>query len=220
MKKTDDHNIEVINSADCVDIVQDKPKRNNSDKDFKSFMDKLDPPKKMPTVTYSIPNVDIESVQVSQEAVNSVLELHKEYNKKYGIDFGFDTTAVARMFQSIVSPEKKKVMELYLSEAFDRFRLVVYQRLMFGIFQLVQDLTSPAYLSETVETKAILLEKLFLYMTNIEEMYSRIRNPHAEEELGKLAQDKASGVGSYDFTDPKVQEVIQRLNNTILTEKS
>lgn len=218
MKKNDE-NIEVINSADCIDIIEDKPKKNNSDRDFKSFMDKLDPPKKMPTVTYSIPNVDIESVQVSQEAVNSVLELHKEYNKKYGIDFGFDTADVARMFQSIVSPEKKKVMELYLSEAFDRFRLVVYQRLMFGIFQLVQDLTSPAYLSENVETKAILLEKLFLYMTNIEEMYSRIRNPHAEEELSKIAQDKASGVGSYDFTDPKVQEVIQRLNNTILTEK-
>ena len=217
MEDKNNEKIEVINSSDCIDIIKDKPK---SDQDFKSFMDKIDPPKKIPTVTYSVPSVDLQSVQVSQEAVDSVLELHRQYNKKYGIDFGFDTTDVARMFQSIVSPEKKKVMELYLSEAFDRFRLVVYQRLMFGIFQLVQDLTSPAYLSETVETKAILLEKLFLYMTNIEEMYARIKNPHAEEELGKLAQDKASGVGSYDFTDPKVQEVIQRLNNTILTEKS
>lgn len=199
-------------NVDEIEIIQPE----DSDSSFKSFMDKIDPPNsKVPQVTYTLPNMDLDSVKVGQESINSVLELHKEYNQKYGIDFKFNTDDVARMFQSIISPERKKVMELYLSEAFSRFRLVVYQKLMFGIMQLVQDITSPAHLTESIEVKAVLIEKLQLYMENIEKMYEKIHNEHTEEELAKLSESTSSST-SYDFNNPEVQQVIQRLNQTIL----
>ena len=212
--------IEVINATD-VEVIPNNSKA--SDQSFKDFMNKIDPISKsnIPTISYTLPNTDLSAVQVGQESIDSVLELHKEFNQKYGLDLQFETEDVAKMFKSIIDPNRMKIMELYLSESFSRFRIIIYQKLMWGIMQLVQDITSPAYLSENLETKAVLLEKLQLYMKNVEEMYKEIHNPHTEDELTRLAESKSNSLsGGYDFTSPQVQEVIQRLNNTILNESN
>lgn len=210
--------IEVINSNDLeVEVIPNR----SSDQSFKDFMNKIDPISKsnVPTISYTLPNTDLSSVQVGQESIDSVLELHREFNQKYGLDLKFETEDVAKMFKSIISPDRMKIMELYLSESFSRFRIIIYQKLMWGIMQLVQDLTSPAYLSESLETKAVLLEKLQLYMRNVEDMYKEIHNPHSDEELTRLSENRVNQTSSYDFTSPQVQDIIQRLNNTILNEE-
>ena len=85
--------IEVINATD-VEVIPNNSKA--SDQSFKDFMNKIDPISKsnIPTISYTLPNTDLSAVQVGQESIDSVLELHKEFNQKYGLDLQFETEDV------------------------------------------------------------------------------------------------------------------------------
>lgn len=168
----------------------------------------------------SLPEKSISSI--SKDTIDNVVSLYNEYNERYGFKVEFNVSELASNFKDIIDPDKMKVFEIYLSEAFARFRLVFFQRSIITISELLDQVSNPALLKDpalTIEYKYGMMSKLFELMGTATQLYEQIKVEDVDIKLRNM--DKADTENTSKISkDPNTLKVMEMLNKISLKGKS
>jgi hypothetical protein len=123
-------------------------------------------------------------------------------------------------FKSIIDPNDMKVFEIYLAEAYGRFRLVIYQKLMITISALIDDISKPMGNEISMQDRYIMIEKLLDYLSKINAIHADIKIGHADSELKRLSSETNSNDPTALDNNEEMNQVLKALNKTILKESS
>nr|DAM52965.1 MAG TPA: hypothetical protein [Caudoviricetes sp.] len=158
--------------------------------------------------------------KVTAETLDSIKDLYVSYNQKYGLNINLEVETIMSNFKSIIDPKELQVFEVYLSEAYSRFRLVIYQRLMITIAGLVDEISKPLGNDVPIQDRYVMIDKLLDYMTKINQVYEEIKIEHSDVELQRLSGEISRGDDKLRLTgkDEATMGVLRKLNETILNE--
>lgn len=138
-------------------------------------------------------------------------QLFTDLNQKYGLNIQFDFNSFSNQLSYIIEPTNKRAMEYYLSEAYGRFRVVLYQQYLNAIAILSAQILDPAYLlseSMTYADKLETMQKLYEFMSTMNEIYEAVNIPDTEVKLEKLSEDQNT---PYNLNDPNVRKFMDGL---------
>ena len=158
--------------------------------------------------------------KITAETLDSIKDLYLAYNSEYGLDINLEVESIMSNFKSIIDPNNLKVFEVYLSEAYSRFRLVIVQRLMITIAGLVDEISKPLGDDVSIQDRYVMIDKLLDYLKKINEVYEEIKIDHADVELKRLSGEISRGDDKLRLTgkDEATMDVLRKLNQTILQE--
>ena len=154
-------------------------------------------------------------LQVKKAFTSLVESLNSKYNLKVTLDFDSFTNSITNLTSSI----NEKAAEYYLSIAYGKFRVVMYQQYLQAISLLSAQILSPQYLlseSMTYMDKMDMMLKLHELMAKMNEIYDQVHIMDTEMKLEKLVEERGNKV---DFRDPGVSDLIEDLNKSILEGK-
>ena len=154
------------------------------------------------------------------ELSNTFNNLFQDLNRKYGLNVTLDFDSFSKSLNYIIEPNNKRAMEYYLSEAYGRFRVVLYGQYLQAIALLSAQILDPAYLlseSMTYDQKLDTMQKLYEFMATMNEIYKEVNIPDTDTKLEKLSSDKHT---TYNLNDPKVRNILEQVLSTINSEES
>lgn len=142
-------------------------------------------------------------------------QLFTDLNTKYGLNVTLDFDSFSKSLSYVIEPTKKRALEYYLSEAYGRFRVVLYGQYLQAIALLSAQILDPAYLlsdSMTYDQKLDTMQKLYEFMSTMNEIYKEVNIPDTEMKLEKLSTDMKP---TYSMDDPKVQDIMAAIFNNV-----
>lgn len=142
-------------------------------------------------------------------------QLFTDLNTKYNLNISLDFNSFSNSLNYIIEPVNKKAMEYYLSEAYSRFRVVLYGQYLNAIAILSAQILDPAYLlseSMTYDQKLDTMQRLYEFMSTMNDIYKEVNIPDTDMKLEKLNTERRS---TYDLNDPKIREFMQNLFNSV-----
>ena len=135
--------------------------------------------------------------------------LFEGLNQKYGLNIHYDCESFADSLKSIIDPTNMKAMSLYLSEGYERFRLILYQQYLVTIAMISKQIFDPSYIlseSLTFADKMIVIEKLMMFMKQMNEIYAEVKVEHTERILENMSDNKTN---TYNLDDPKIKDILE-----------
>lgn len=166
-------------------------------------------------------NLKVKNDKEAKALAQTFSNLFKELNNKYGLDVQLDFDSFSNSLAYIINPTNQKAMELYLSESYSRFRVLLYSKYLMSVARLSAQLLDPSYIesnSLSFADKMIVVEKLFAFMTSIEDIYERIKVKDSDLKLEKLGQDQHNMVDDLDSSN--VQNFLEALKNNVKEGKT
>lgn len=148
----------------------------------------------------------VETINGSAELSNTFNQLFDDMNKKYGLNIKFDAGSFNQSLLNIIDPKAKAAMELYLSESYGRFRVILYSQFLNAIAQLSSQVLDPAYLlsdSISYPDKLEIMERLFNFVNQLNEIYDQVNIDNADLKLGTMSEDSDSDQFDIDNSDVK-----------------
>lgn len=159
----------------------------------------------------------------NQQQVNKMFgKLFDDLNKKYGLDVRFDYDSLSNSLEYIINPTNKRALELYLSEAYGRFRVVLYNQYLQAIAALSAQILDPNYIlsdSMSYDAKLATLEKLFNFMQTMNEIYQQVSVPDTDMKLEKLSED-TNKIGGININDPDVRGFLEQFTKEVKSNNS
>jgi len=155
-----------------------------------------------------------------EKVANMFNNLFSELNNKYGLGIKFDFNSFSNSIQYIIEPVKKRAMEYYLSEAYGRFRVILYQQYLQAIALLSSQILNPQYIlsdSMTYADKLDIMKQLYEFMRTMNDIYKEVNVPDTDLKLEKLSEDSNSV--QTDIDDPKVRDFMTQLFGNIKDKK-
>lgn len=125
-------------------------------------------------------------------ALNNVFS---EYNKKYGTDLNINFENMSQTLMDVADPEKRKVLELYVSEVFQSLKPIMLLHLLNRLTLALDYVLSPERLldTNTLSTPDLfcVIDKLQGYILNLTDILdSSAVVKDSDKILKKLAEDK------------------------------
>lgn len=158
-------------------------------------------------------------VKGQKEAVKTMFnQLFADLNQKYGLNVHFDVDSLSNSVNYIIEPKNKKAMEYYLSEAYGRYRVILYQQYLQAIALLSNQILDPAYIlsdSMTYDQKLDTLERLYQFMVSMNDIYKEVNIPDTDMKLEKISTDNQK---TYDLNDPKVRDYMDSIFNKVMNK--
>lgn len=149
------------------------------------------------------------------ELKNSLNTVFTQYNEKYGTDLNIDFDNLSNTLVNVSSPEKRRILELYVSEVFRSIRPVLLLHVLQRLTIALDYALDPTRLLDTNQFSAadsvILVEKLIQFIGEIEDMIKEIEIPDSDKILRKLADEK----NDVSFNDPENKQVITDFLNML-----
>lgn len=149
------------------------------------------------------------------ELKNSLNTVFTQYNEKYGTDLNIDFDNLSNTLVNVSSPEKRRILELYVSEVFRSIRPVLLLHVLQRLTIALDYALDPTRLLDTNQFSAadsvILVEKLIQFIGEIEDMIKEIEIPDSDKILRKLADEK----NDVNFNDPENKQVITDFLNML-----
>ena len=146
---------------------------------------------------------------------NSLNTVFTQYNEKYGTDLNIDFDNLSNTLVNVSSPEKRRILELYVSEVFRSIRPVLLLHVLQRLTIALDYALDPTRLLDTNQFSAadsvILVEKLIQFIGEIEDMIKEIEIPDSDKILRKLADEK----NDVSFNDPENKQVITDFLNML-----
>lgn len=198
--------------VDYEDVTEDS-KLDSSELLDKSTIKGL-PPSIFQDVTAKAKKLEADKEKKSQ-MMTAFNNLFNDLNQKYGLNVKFDFDSFTSSLNFIIEPTNKRALELYISEAFSRYRVVLYSQYLQAIALLSSQILDPAYLlseSMTYADKLETLRSLYEFMQSIEEIYKEINVPDSGIKLEKIAESKQE---HYSLNDPEVRKYMEQLFNKV-----
>lgn len=152
-----------------------------------------------------------------QQMADMFEKLFADLNDKYGLDVRLDFNSFSKSIEYIIEPTKKKAMEMYLSEAFGRFRVVLYSKYLQAISILSSQILNPDYLlsdSMTYDAKLQTMKQLYEFMQTMNEIYEQVNIPDSEMKLEKISE-ATHNTGKLNLNDPTVRQFLAQLNSEV-----
>ena len=145
-------------------------------------------------------------------ALNSVFT---QYNEKYGTSLSIDFDNLSNTLVNVADPDKRRVLELYVSEVFKSIRPVLLLHVLQRLTIALDFALDPTRLLDTNQFSAadsvVLIEKLMDFIQQIDSMIKEIEIPDSDKILRKLADEK----NDISFNDPENKQVINDFLNML-----
>jgi hypothetical protein len=142
-------------------------------------------------------------------------KLFNDLNQKYGLDVQLDFNSFSKSLNYIIQPKNKKALELYLSEAYGRFRVVLYSQYLNAISLLSAQILNPDYiLSDSLSygDKLLIMKQLYEFMQSLNDIYKEVNINDTDQKLTQLADDNKHQT---DIDDPDVRNFLTALTSSL-----
>jgi hypothetical protein len=118
-----------------------------------------------------------------------------EYNKKYGTDLSINFDNMSQTLMDVANPEKRKVLELYVSEVFQSLKPIMLLHLISRLSLALDYILAPERLLDTNQLSIpdlfLVVEKLQTYIMNLTDILdSSAIVKDSDKILKKLADEK------------------------------
>ena len=138
-----------------------------------------------------------------------------KFNEKYGTDLNIDFDNLSNTLVNISMPEKRQILELYVSEVFRSMRPILLLHIMERLVLAVDYALDPARLFDSSQFSAtdsiLIVEKLLQYIQDLNCMIKEVEIPDSDKILRKLADEK----NDVNFNDPENKQVITDFLNML-----
>lgn len=137
----------------------------------------------------------IASNQKDQKAMEITLALNdvfSKYNKEYGTDLQIDFSNFSNTLINVADPKKRHVLELYVSEVFKSVRPILLLHLINRLALALDYVLDPKRMFSgelSLPDLFLVIEKLQLYIDNLNQMMSEVSIPGSDQILKKLAEE-------------------------------
>lgn len=192
----DDNSVEVIDDDDSFDVkslIKSAPQMPKSAKNIITDASVLAKNQK-----------EAKALEMAS-ALNSVFT---QYNEKYGTSLSIDFDNLSNTLINVADPDKRRVLELYVSEVFKSIRPVLLLHVLQRLTIALDFALDPTRLLDTNQFSAadsvVLIEKLMDFIQQIDSMIKDIEIPDSDKILKKLADEK----NDVSFNDPGNKQVI------------
>ena len=189
---------EGINIDNSVEVIDD----DNSDNfDIKNLI------KSAPQMPKSAKNIITDASVLAKnqkeakalEMASALNSVFTQYNEKYGTSLSIDFDNLSNTLINVADPDKRRVLELYVSEVFKSIRPVLLLHVLQRLTIALDFALDPNRLLDTV-----LIEKLMDFIQQIDSMIKDIEIPDSDKILKKLAEEK----NDISFNDPGNRQMI------------
>lgn len=157
----------------------------------------------------------IENPDKLVESINNITETYESFGKEYGIDLKYDIRSVSSTFKSIITSNQELVFKLYLSKAFSKVKLSIFNKILIAIATLVDRITQKEILeSDNIELGVQLVEKLLEMMTTLNEMSEQIEIKSVDTVLKKVSEEissSSSEEGASDLSKLDVMSLLKQI---------
>lgn len=138
----------------------------------------------------------IASNQKDQKALEISMALNDvftKYNEEYGTDLQIDFSNFSNTLINVADPKKRQVLELYVSEVFKSVRPILLLHLINRLALALDYVLDPKRMFSgelSLPDLFLVIEKLQLYIDNLNQMMSEITIPGSDQILKKLAEER------------------------------
>lgn len=136
-------------------------------------------------------------------------QLFEDLNQKYGLNVHLNFDDYNQTLSYMIEPVNARAMELYISDAYSKFRVIMYGQFLNSLALLSAQILDPAYLlseSMTYDQKLDTMERLFSFMATMEEINEKIHVQDVPLKLEKLTSDQRP---TYKLDDPRVRQFME-----------
>lgn len=152
-------------------------------------------------------------VQEMNVALNNVFT---EYNKTYGTDLYIDFNSLSNTMVNVADPEKRRTLELYVSEVFKSIRPVLLLHLIAKLQIAIEYVTAPERMFDQNQLSLpdlfLVIDKLISYIQNLEEIVKTTAVKDSDKLLEKMAQEKGDVNLKSDESKKAVDEFMKLFN--------
>lgn len=141
-------------------------------------------------------------------ALNSIIS---NYNEKYGTSISLDLDSISTSLVEIADPDKRKVLELYVSEVFKSIKPLLLLHVLNRLVICLNYVTDPKRFLDignsglTLPDLFLVLEKLMGYINSIDEITKSISIDSSDAILQKLADEKNDS----SINSPESKEAVE-----------
>lgn len=151
----------------------------------------------------------------SNEVAKTFDQLFNDLNETYGLNVKFDLDSFTNTLKYIIEPRNMKAMEVYISEAYSRSRVILYLMYLKAIGTLSQQILDPGFItsnSMSYKDKLILMRELFSYIKSLDEIYEKVKIKDGDIRLKKLTEESNA---NNNLDDVNVQEFLNGLLSSV-----
>ena len=141
-------------------------------------------------------------------ALNSIIS---SYNEKYGTSISLDLDSISTSLVEIADPDKRKVLELYVSEVFKSIKPLLLLHVLNRLVICLNYVTDPKRFLDignsglTLPDLFLVLEKLMGYINSIDEITKSISIDSSDAILQKLADERNDS----SINSPESKEAVE-----------
>jgi len=141
-------------------------------------------------------------------ALNSIIS---SYNEKYGTNISLDLDSISTSLVEIADPDKRKVLELYVSEVFKSIKPLLLLHVLNRLVICLNYVTDPKRFLDignsglTLPDLFLVLEKLMGYINSIDEITKSISIDSSDAILQKLADERNDS----SINSPESKEAVE-----------
>jgi hypothetical protein len=157
--------------------------------------------------------------KAADQVAQMFVELSDDLNREYKLDIKFDLDSFSKSLGYIISPRNKQALDLFLSEAYSRFRTVLFLMYLNSISTLSAQILDPDFLlseSMSLSDKLITMKLLYEFMISLNEINEYINIPDAALKLQKLKEEQGSSINT---NNPKVLDALAELSSLTREEQ-
>lgn len=204
---------EILGEEDLVPV--------DDDTDFKSLI------KSAPQIPATAKNIIAdasllaknEREKASQEMKLAISEVFSRYNKEYGLDLNINLDNLSESLVMVSSPEKRRVLELYVSECFNSVKPILLLHLLQKLVLICDYILKPENLMSnqlSIPDLFLVVEKLQGYIINLNDIINETTVKDSDKLLDKLAEEKHDS----SLNSPESKENVERFMKLFNTEQS
>lgn len=161
------------------------------------------------------------SKQNQKQVSDMFTKLFDDLNQKYGLDVKFDYNSLTNSMNYIIEPKNKRALELYLSEAYGRFRVALYTQYLQAIAMLSAQILNPEYIlsdSMTYDAKLEVVSKLYTFMQTMNDIYEQVNVPDTDMKLEKISEDGIND--AFNLNTPEIRDYMELLSKRYVGSNS
>lgn len=138
---------------------------------------------------------------------NSLNEVFSKYNEAYGGDLQIDFGNLSNTLVAVSDPEKRQVLELYVSEVFKSIKPILLLKLITNLSLAIEYISDPTRLFSgelSVPDIFLVVEKFQSYIVTMEEYMPGVTIENSDRILKKLAEEKQDS----SISSPESQKAV------------
>lgn len=171
-----------------------------------------------PKIPSGVKNVIYDASTLAKEDKNAksaelnlaLTDVMSRYNQEYGLDLKIDFSSMANTMVACSDPEKRRVLELYLSEIFQSMRPILILRMISKLTIAIDYILDPQRMfgGELQLTDIwVSIEKILQYIQQLEQMKDDILIAGASSELRRKGD--ANTLSQSQLDSPEAQEFLK-----------